>query len=127
MQGRGRSTAGSPRTGRDVQHAVRQGVDRETSLGKDRRGAGGVGNAYPGRFLGTGRQNVVHLTLGQQPATADDGDGVSHLLHLVQNVTGDEYRLAGVGESPHGGADLMDSGRIESVGRFVEDQQVRDP
>ena len=48
----------------------------------------------------------------------------AHLLHLGEQVAGDEHRRAVVGERPDEGAHLAGALRVEAVGGLVEHQQV---
>src|SRR5687768_10808417 len=70
-------------------------------------------------------EDLIDVSLGQQPATSDDRHGVRDLLYLSENVAGDEHRLSPASEVLHHGADLVNAGRVETIGRLVEDQQVR--
>jgi hypothetical protein len=55
----------------------------------------------------------------------DDRDLVADLLHLVEQVRGEEHRPPLGDEPPNHGPELVDPGRIESVRRLVEDQKLR--
>ncbi len=79
----------------------------------------------PRRHVSVRGEDLIDVSLGQQPATSDDRDRVRDLLYLSENVAGDEHRLSPAGKAPHHAADLVNAGRVEAIGRLVEDQQVR--
>ena len=53
----------------------------------------------------------------------DDPDHVGQLADLAEEVARDEHRLAGRGEVAEGVAHGHDPGRVEPVGRLVEEEQ----
>lgn len=64
--------------------------------------------------------------LETEPALAHDADVRGNLLHLRQQVAGDEDRdPLLVGQPAEQVADLADARRIQTVGGLVENQQVR--
>ena len=75
--------------------------------------------------LGAAGQQLVERPLAHQPAVVDDAHDVRQLLHLGQDVAGDEHGLAAVREVAQQLAHGHDARRIEPVGRLVEQQQVR--
>ena len=58
------------------------------------------------------------------PPAVDDRRGVARLLDLVEQVRGEEHRAALADERADHLAELEDPGRVEAVGRLVEDQQL---
>jgi hypothetical protein len=54
-------------------------------------------------------------------------DPVADLLDLAEQVAGQQHGGTGVGARPDQPAHLGDAGRVEAVGRLVEDQQVGAP
>ena len=54
----------------------------------------------------------------------DDRDRVADLLHLVEQVRGEEHRPALGDEAADHAAELVDAGRVEAVGRLVQDQEL---
>jgi hypothetical protein len=73
-----------------------------------------------------GAEQVLQRALTDQPALGDDHDAVDGLLDLGQDVAGDQHRLALPGrqvaeELP----EPVDAGRVQAVGRLVQDQHPR--
>ena len=66
-----------------------------------------------------------HGALDQQPAAGDDADPVADLLHLAEQVAGQQHGLPAGGEVDESRAHVGHAGRVQPVGRLVEDQQVR--
>ncbi len=113
------------------------GLDLDNHLVCRRSGAGGdTGGAEYGQggvALGDGGDHVVGAgkaadvvegtRLHQAPAT-DDGHVIADLLHLGQLMAGNQYGLARGRNAPDQYPHLGDAGRVEPVGRFVEDQQI---
>ena len=62
--------------------------------------------------------------LEDDAAVVDHHEVVADRLDLGQQVARDEDRDATVGEPAHHGAHLADAGRVEAVGRLVEDAQL---
>ena len=62
--------------------------------------------------------------MGDGAAAGDDGDLVTHLLHLAELVAGQEDRASLVGQLANELADLTDPGGVEAVGRLVEHEQL---
>ncbi len=91
---------------------------------QDGPGVAWVGDPQSDRALGRMVEHRRDVSLSQQPAAADDRHGVGDLLHLTQQMTGHQHGLAAVGEAAQGCPHLLDPGRVEAVGRFVEDQQL---
>ena len=58
------------------------------------------------------------------PPAVDDRRGVARLLDLVEQVRGEEHGAALADQRADHLAELEDPGRIEAVGRLVEDQQL---
>jgi len=71
-----------------------------------------IGNSNPCRYLSACCEDVPDVAFGEQPATADDGDGVSDLLHLAENVAGYQHCLTAAGQTPHHRAYLMYAGWV---------------
>ena len=95
---------------------IRQGDPRRVQLGR----------GHPDADLPFAEQELVDRPLPDQPARGDDPDDVGQLLDLAEDVAGDEHGLAGRGQVPERLAHGHDPGRIEPVGRLVEEQQARD-
>ena len=70
-------------------------------------------------------QEFVERTLVDEDALVDDPDDVGQLLDLGQDVARDEDRPAGVGEVAQLRPEVVDPGRVQAVGRLVEDEQLR--
>ena len=70
-------------------------------------------------------EQLIHRPFADEAAGRDDPDHVGELLHLAEDVARDEHRLAGRGEVAEGLAHGHDAGRIEPVGRLVEQEQAR--
>ena len=89
-------------------------------------GVGRVGHPHAGRTV-PAPQELVDLARGEHPAVADDRHRGAHLLDLGEDVGAEQDRHAGLAEGADRVADLADAGRVEAVGRLVEDQQLRGP
>ena len=74
--------------------------------------------------VGRAAEEVLDRPGHQHPAVADDGRARAHLLHLGQDVRAQQHRHPGLAEVADQLADLADAGRVEAVGRLVEDQQL---
>ena len=70
-------------------------------------------------------QQLADGPLAHEPAVGDDPDHVRHLLDLAQVVARHEDGLAGRGEETEGVAHGHDAGRVEAVGRLVEEEELR--
>ena len=110
---------------RDPELAAVRGAPRKPARASTSAAPARSATPDPGRLSAGGVEDLGHRALGQQPSAADDRDRVGDQLHLAQDVAGDQDRLAPVGEAAHRRPDLVDARRVESVGRLVEDQQVR--
>ena len=62
--------------------------------------------------------------LGDDPAVADHDQVVGDDLDLVQQVRGEQHGAALVGVAAEQVAHPADAGRVEAVGRLVEDQHL---
>jgi hypothetical protein len=62
-----------------------------------------------------------------EPAAVDDHDVVCELLHLAEDMAGDEDRPAGGRERPQEIAEPTDPLRVETVRGLVEDEEPRSP
>ena len=93
--------------GRPATSAAGQGGD---VAGADERAGGG-------EQLGLG-------ALGDDPAVADHDQVVGDDLDLVQQVRGEQHGAAVVGVPAEQVAHPADAGRVEAVGRLVEDQHL---
>src|SRR4029453_11088493 len=109
----------------DLDNAVGEWLHPETRCGEYLRGPQVVRHSDPRRKLSARCEDVPDVAFGEQPATADDRDRVGDLLYFTQNVAGYEHRLPPADHAAHHGADLLSTGRVEAVGRLVEDQQLR--
>jgi len=58
-------------------------------------------------------------------ALRDDRDGVTDLLDLAQDVTGEDDRHSGRRERPDEVAHLADSARVQAVGWLIQDEHLR--
>ena len=68
---------------------------------------------------------IVQLPLKQKSAVVDDAHLIDHLLHFSQQVAGDQDRRAApVGHILDEIAHLLDAGGVETVGGFVQNQQL---
>ena len=72
-----------------------------------------------------GLQQLVLGALGDDLAAADHDQLVGDHLDLVQQVGGQQHGAAAVGEVAQQAAHPVDAGRVEAVGRLVEDQHLR--
>jgi hypothetical protein len=79
----------------------------------------------PDEVLGAVVYEVLDAGLGQQAALPDHDDVVGGQGHLGHEVAGDEHGPSLGGQGPHQGADPHDPFGIETVHRFVENQQLR--
>ena len=100
-------------------------VDEVTPCGGEGRGRGSWGRSCAPR---PGRGEQVGLgALRDDAAVADDHEVVGDHLDLVQQVRGEQHRAAPVREVPEQPAHPSDAGRVEAVGRLVEDQDPGSP
>ena len=72
-----------------------------------------------------GPRSTSSRSCSDQPAAVEDADPVAHLLHLGEQVRGEEDRRALPVEPQQQVADLADALRVQTVRRLVEDQQAR--
>ena len=71
-------------------------------------------------------QQFADLSLTNQPAFVDNGDPVANLLHLAQHMARQENRFASfINQVTDKGADFLDTGRIQPIGRLVQNNQLR--
>ena len=77
-----------------------------------------------GLVLG-GRQQLVLGAAGHDLAAADQDHLVGDLLDLVEQVAGQQHGAAAVGVALEQATHPADAGRVEAVGRLVEDQHGR--
>ena len=77
-----------------------------------------------GLVLG-GRQQLVLGAAGHDLAAADEDHLVGDLLDLVEQVAGQQHGAAAVGVALEQTTHPADAGRVEAVGRLVEDQHGR--
>ena len=106
------------------QQGLAVGADGQARVRQHLRRRAGVGHGHPHRAHPV-PDHVGDRPAGQQPPAADDRHGVGDLLDLGQDVAGDQDGAALVGQPAHRAADLVDPGRVQAVGRLVEDQQLR--
>src|SRR5439155_4704832 len=71
------------------------------------------------------REDLAHAAGGDATTAAQDRDAIAGVLDLREDVTRHEDGSSLVRQLSHQHPHLMDAGRIETVGRFVEDQQLR--
>ncbi len=69
-------------------------------------------------------QHVVERTVGAQLAAGDDHDVVDALRDLGEQVARDEDRPPTPGLGPHEVTHPADAGRVEAVGRLVQDEHL---
>ena len=81
-------------------------------VGGARRGAGA-------------REELVLGALGDDLAVPDDDDLVGDALDLVEQVRAEQHGAALVGVAAQQVAHPADAGRVEAVGRLVEDEHLR--
>jgi hypothetical protein len=62
--------------------------------------------------------------LGDDAAVRDDSHPVADLLHLGHEVAGEDDGAALAAQLDHEGAHVAHAGRVEPVGRLVEDHQL---
>ena len=67
----------------------------------------------------------MHRGDAHELAVVDDRHARADLLHLAQDVAGDEHSLALGREVTQEIAHLDDAGGVQAVGRLIEDQDVR--
>ena len=88
------------------------------------RAARSVGVLGADEGAGGGEQLVLAALATIRPL-ADDDQVVGDDLDLVQQVRGQQHGAAAVGEAAQQVAHPADAGRVEPVGRLVEDQHPR--
>ncbi len=89
------------------------------------QGAGEVGLAGCADVGAGGLQELGLAALGDDPAVADHDQVVGDHLDLVQQVRREQHGAALVGVVAEEVAHPADAGRVEAVGRLVEDQDLR--
>ena len=72
-----------------------------------------------------GLEELLLGALGDDPALTDQDQVVGDLLHLVEQVGGEQHGAAALGVLPEQAAHPVDPGRVEAVGGLVEDQDAR--
>ena len=82
-----------------------------------------VGDAHDDARRPTRGEDLVDRTRRDETAASHDRDPIRHLLDLREDVAGDEHRAALGPEAPQQTSDLDDPGRVQAVGRLIEDQQ----
>ena len=106
-------------------HAV---VGESTSAARVRSTARGRVLVVHGEHHLAGRRHqLVHGAGGDGPAEVHDDDVRAGLLHLGQQVAGDQHGAAGGRVAAQHLAHGVDLRRVEPVGRLVHQQQVRQP
>ena len=70
-------------------------------------------------------EELVERALVDEMALVDDPHDVGQLLDLGQDVARDEDRPARIGQVAQLRPQAVDPGRVEAVGRLVEDEQLR--
>ena len=71
------------------------------------------------------RVQVGDRALEDNPSLVDDRDVVGDLLDLVEEVRGEKHGHAVLDELADHPAKLVNSRRIEAVGGFIQDQELR--
>jgi hypothetical protein len=92
-------------------------------LGQQRGNPRGIGDCeLNDSFIAQPRQ----WALVAQFPRVDDAHGISHLLDLRQDVGGDDHRHSLLPGQRHDQLpDLGDPGRVQAIGRFVQQNQLR--
>lgn len=103
---------------------VRMGGHRQAGRLDDLGSPGLLGDPDPELAVVEAGQHRLDRTGGHPPSTGDDRHVVTYLLDLGQDVAGDQHRDPGGGEAAHQVPHLPDAGRVQPVGRLVEDQQL---
>src|SRR5712691_12938509 len=80
-----------------------------------------VGHAYPN---GVTAEKLVEGALRDHAAAIDDGDPVTDLLHLAEEVRVEENGRAAVAQPTNDLAHVVPADRIERARRLVEDDEV---
>ena len=93
-------------------------IDCGGERGHERVVVGGAGER-----AGAGEQLVLGA-LGDDLAVADDDDLVGDALDLVEQVRAEQHGAALVGVAAQQVAHPADAGRVEAVGRLVEDEDL---
>ena len=129
-----RSGVGEGDAGVQSHHAHQGGIGVGTDRAVTRERAGdpglleGVREVARRRGAGEGAGGCEQLLLcagGDDLAVADDDEVIGDDLDLVQEVRGQQHGSALVGVAPQQVAHPADPGRVETVGRLVEDQHSR--
>ena len=68
---------------------------------------------------------VLDVVLGNHPAGVDDPDPVADLLHLAEQVPGQQHGPAVGAEFADQPAHVAHPGGVEAIGRLVQDHQLR--
>src|SRR6476469_9255861 len=113
--------ADGDRLGLDLQAAGGRALRDDRLRGEGRHERVVVGGA--GERAGAGEQLVLGA-LGDDLAVPDDDDLVGDALDLVEQVRGQQHRAALVGVAAEQVAHPTDTGRVEAVGRLVEDEHL---
>jgi hypothetical protein len=72
-------------------------------------------------------QQLVHRTLNEGSAMVDDRNVITHLFHLGKQVARKKDREPFIAELPDQMAYRHGPGRVEAVGRFVQEEDARTP
>ena len=113
--------ADGDRLGLDLQAAGGGALRDDRGLGE--RGHEGVVVGGARERAGPGEQLVLGA-LGDDLAVADDDDLVGDALDLVEQVRAEQHGAALVGVAAQQVAHPADAGRVETVGRLVEDEHL---
>src|SRR5450830_859150 len=110
-----------------VQHPGDQVAHRgdlgEAELGQHPRSAVRVRRAHRAARCGPGAQ-LRQRRLGDQPAKVHHADVGADLLHLGEQVGGQQHCRPGLGQLQEQGADLAGALRVQAVGRLVQQEQI---
>ena len=98
--------------GRGADTRVEEGTGHDLTLGRPHDGP-------------RGPQQVALGALGHDAAVADHHEVVGDHLDLVEQVGGEQHGAAAVGVVAKQATHPADAGRVEAVGRLVEDQHLR--
>src|SRR4051794_16734697 len=70
-------------------------------------------------------QQLIDTSHSEYPTAVDDADVIASVLDLRQKVARDEHRAAFGAERSNQLAHLDDAGRVETVRRLVEHEEIR--
>ena len=119
--------AASLRRAADPQGVPSVIVDFDPGGRKGALGGDQVRDTYMERASAGGREDVADGADGDTTARVDHGQAIAGLLDLVEEVAGDDDGAPVPREGDKQVSDLGDTGGVESVRRFVEDDDFGIP